>query len=88
MFSGFEIAFFYPQNISISSYGLLNITTFYGSDVELRLGDWHEDEDDEDGDNENTDRQDESDDEEERDARAREEAGADWMVEQGFDRKD
>ena len=28
------------------------------------------------------------DDEEERDARAREEAGADWMVEQGFDRKD
>lgn len=27
-------------------------------------------------------------DDEERDARAREEAGADWMVEQGFDRKD
>jgi hypothetical protein len=27
-------------------------------------------------------------DEEERDAQAREEAGADWMVEQGFDRKD
>jgi hypothetical protein len=48
----------------------------------------NEDEDDEDGDDENTDRQDESDDEEERDARAREEAGADWMVEQGFDRKD
>ncbi|MDO8450394.1 MAG: hypothetical protein Q7T10_16475 [Rhodoferax sp.] len=31
---------------------------------------------------------DEFDAEEERDARAREEAGADWMVEQGFDRKD
>jgi hypothetical protein len=28
------------------------------------------------------------DDEEEKDARAREEAGQDWMVEQGFDRKD
>ncbi len=28
------------------------------------------------------------DDEEEKEARAREEAGADWMVEQGFDRKD
>ena len=27
-------------------------------------------------------------DEEEKDARAREEAGQDWMVEQGFDRKD
>jgi hypothetical protein len=27
-------------------------------------------------------------DEEERDAKAREEAGADWMVEQGFDRKE
>jgi hypothetical protein len=30
----------------------------------------------------------EGEDEEERDARAREEAGQDWMVEQGFDRKD
>jgi hypothetical protein len=31
---------------------------------------------------------DEFDSEEEKAARAREEAGADWMVEQGFDRKD
>ncbi|OYU44258.1 MAG: hypothetical protein CFE44_13940 [Burkholderiales bacterium PBB4] len=31
---------------------------------------------------------DDLDDDEEREARAREEAGADWMVEQGFDRKD
>ncbi len=30
----------------------------------------------------------EGDDEEEKEARAREDAGADWMVEQGFDRKD
>ncbi|WP_296444026.1 hypothetical protein [Rhodoferax sp. UBA5149] len=41
------------------------------------------DEDDEDDDSLN-----EFDAEEEKDARAREEAGADWMVEQGFDRKD
>jgi hypothetical protein len=33
-------------------------------------------------------RQPEALDEEEEEARAREEAGADWMVEQGFDRKD
>jgi hypothetical protein len=42
------------------------------------------DEDDEEG-NEDAD---EFDSEEEKAARAREEAGADWMVEQGFDRKD
>ena len=42
-----------------------------------------DDEDDDLGDNVNA-----MDDEEERDARAREEAGQDWMVEQGFDRKD
>jgi hypothetical protein len=46
-----------------------------------------EDEDgdaDEDGDN----RRDENDDGDESDAKARKEAGDDWMVEQGFDRKD
>lgn len=50
----------------------------------------NEEEDDEDGDSdgEADDRRNELDDEEEEDARAREEAGADWMVEQGFDRKD
>ena len=42
------------------------------------------DDNDEDGD----DRLDEFDADEEKEARAREEAGADWMVEQGFDRKD
>jgi predicted deacetylase len=42
------------------------------------------DEDEEEG-NEDAD---EFDSEEEKAARAREEAGADWMVEQGFDRKD
>jgi hypothetical protein len=42
------------------------------------------DEDEEDGNEE----ADEFDSEEEKAARAREEAGADWMVEQGFDRKD
>jgi len=48
------------------------------------------DADSEDGadDDEDDERLDEFDAEEERDARAREEAGADWMVEQGFDRKD
>jgi len=38
--------------------------------------------------NEEEDQDDEPLDEEERDAKAREEAGADWMVEQGFDRKE
>jgi len=50
----------------------------------------HSEDDDEDAEkdqgDENGDRDDE--DEEEKDARAREEAGQDWMVEQGFDRKD
>jgi hypothetical protein len=48
----------------------------------------NEEEDDEDGEGESDDRRNDLDDEEEEDARAREEAGADWMVEQGFDRKD
>jgi hypothetical protein len=39
-------------------------------------------------DDENTENGVDGDDEEEQDARAREEAGQDWMVEQGFDRKD
>ena len=44
---------------------------------------------DEDGDEEDNDDDNVFDDEEEEaEARAREEAGADWMVEQGFDRKD
>lgn len=46
---------------------------------------------DEDDENEDEDRDesfDEADEEEEKEARAREDAGADWMVEQGFDRKD
>jgi len=51
---------------------------------------YHSEDDDEDAEkdqgDENGDRDDE--DEEEKDARAREEAGQDWMVEQGFDRKD
>ena len=42
----------------------------------------------EDGDEEGDDRLDELDAEEEKAARVREDAGADWMVEQGFDRKD
>ena len=49
-------------------------------------------EDEEDGENEGDDERDDGVDEfdldEEQDARAREDAGADWMVEQGFDRKD
>ena len=50
----------------------------------------NDEEDDEDGDSDGDadNRRNELDDEEEEDARAREEAGADWMVEQGFDRKD
>lgn len=50
--------------------------------------DEEEDKDDSEGDDERNDRLDEFDEEDEQDARAREEAGADWMVEQGFDRKD
>ena len=46
------------------------------------------DEDERDADDDRDDRMDEFDADEENDARAREEAGADWMVEQGFDRKD
>jgi len=50
----------------------------------------HSEDDDEDAEkdqgDENGDR--DGEDEEEKDARAREEAGQDWMVEQGFDRKD
>jgi len=46
-------------------------------------GEDHENEDDQDDDH-----RDDSDGEDEGDARAGEEAGADWMVEQGFDRKD
>lgn len=46
------------------------------------------DADDSADDDEGDDRLDEFDAEEESEARAREEAGADWMVEQGFDRKD
>jgi hypothetical protein len=47
------------------------------------------DDDSEDGDEEDNDDDNVFDDEEEEaEARAREEAGADWMVEQGFDRKD
>lgn len=48
------------------------------------VGRQDDDENEEDGD----DHLDEFDAAEENDARAREEAGADWMVEQGFDRKD
>lgn len=47
-----------------------------------------DDDEDEDGDEEGDDRLDEQDAEEEKAARVREDAGADWMVEQGFDRKD
>jgi hypothetical protein len=46
----------------------------------------HEEEND--GDDDGDSPRNELDAEEEQDARAREEAGADWMVEQGFDRKD
>ena len=45
-------------------------------------------EDERDADDDGDDRMDEFDADEENEARAREEAGADWMVEQGFDRKD
>ena len=44
--------------------------------------------DDEDGEDDLVGDVDSLDDEEEREARSREKAGADWMVEQGFDRKD
>lgn len=44
--------------------------------------------DEEDGDEDDSNDMDEFDVEEEKDARAREDAGADWMVEQGFDRKE
>lgn len=50
-----------------------------------------DDDEDEDGENEDPDGDDDQRDEldsDEEDARARDEAGADWMVEQGFDRKD
>ena len=47
----------------------------------------HSDEADEDGEKDEGGGHD-GEDEEEKDARAREEAGQDWMVEQGFDRKD
>jgi hypothetical protein len=51
-----------------------------------------EDEDEEDseraGDHDGDDRHDPMDSDDARDAKQREEAGADWMVEQGFDRKD
>jgi hypothetical protein len=46
------------------------------------------DNDDEDADDNREDRDNAFDGDEESDAKAREEAGADWMVEQGFDRKD
>jgi len=50
----------------------------------------HSEDDDEDAEKDQGDENGEHDgeDEEEKDARAREEAGQDWMVEQGFDRKD
>src|SRR5450830_568747 len=54
----------------------------------------HDDEDedeesnDHEGDADSDDRQDALDADDDEEARAREEAGADWMVEQGFDRKD
>ncbi|MBT9506428.1 hypothetical protein [Rhodoferax sp.] len=44
--------------------------------------------DDDEGEGGDTDRLDDYDADEEDEARAREDAGADWMVEQGFDRKD
>ena len=47
----------------------------------------HSEDDDEDSDKD-ADSSMDGEDEEEKDARAREEAGQDWMVEQGFDRKD
>jgi len=47
----------------------------------------HSEDDDEDGEKDEGGGHD-GEDEEEKDARAREEAGQDWMVEQGFDRKD
>jgi hypothetical protein len=45
-------------------------------------------EDDDEGNDKDADNSMDGEDEEEKDARAREEAGQDWMVEQGFDRKD
>jgi hypothetical protein len=48
----------------------------------------NEDEDEDERDEEADDPLDEMDAEEEKEARLREDAGADWMVEQGFDRKD
>jgi hypothetical protein len=47
-----------------------------------------EDTDGENDGEEDSDERNEQDDEDEEDARQREEAGQDWMVEQGFDRKD
>lgn len=47
-----------------------------------------DDDDRDDADNEDGEEYLDGDDEEEKEARAREDAGADWMVEQGFDRKD
>ena len=47
----------------------------------------HSEDDDEDSEKDSEGKHDDED-EEEKDARAREEAGQDWMVEQGFDRKD
>lgn len=48
----------------------------------------NEDEDDKGEDEQDSDHQDNSDGDDDGDERAGEEAGADWMVEQGFDRKD
>jgi len=45
-------------------------------------------EDDDEGSEKDSEGKHDGEDEEEKDARAREEAGQDWMVEQGFDRKD
>jgi hypothetical protein len=45
-------------------------------------------EDDDEGSEKDSEGKHDDEDEEEKDARAREEAGQDWMVEQGFDRKD
>ena len=50
--------------------------------------DTDEDQDDHENDRQRDDRDGDGEDDEESDARRREEAGADWMEEQGFDRKD
>jgi phosphopantothenoylcysteine synthetase/decarboxylase len=50
--------------------------------------DHDEDDNDHDGEHDGDDRRDPVDSDDARDAKQREEAGADWMVEQGFDRKD